>query len=82
MRQRLSLKQDPEKEVPAEVFEQAIVDIGKAMRAISKTRLTREAIVVLIKDKARIDKHVIELVLNNLERLEEIWLKPCPKRLK
>lgn len=53
----------------------AILDISKAMKTLSKSRLKREAIVVLIQDKSRLGKSTIELVLNNLESLEETWLK-------
>lgn len=79
MRQ-LKVKKDPENEIPAEIFEQAIIEIAAAMRKISATRLTRSAIVALIYDKSKIQKGQIEVVLNNLDRLEEIWLKPKKKK--
>lgn len=73
---KLVIKKDEENEVPAEVFEQAILDIGAAMRKIATTRLTRAAIVALIYDKTKMNKWQIEAVLDNLDGLERIWLKP------
>ncbi len=78
---KVTVMKDAENEIPAQVFEQAIVDIGKAMKAISATRLSRAAIVALIKDRTGIYKGTIELVLNNLDDLESNWLKPKAKRL-
>ena len=54
---------------------EAILVISKAMKALSGSRLKREAIVALIKDKSGLNKGTIEVVLNNLDRLEETWLK-------
>lgn len=65
-----------EPEVPAEVMAEAIVKISKAMEAISKTRLTRRAIVTLIHENSKISRCQIEIVLNNLDQLEKTWLKP------
>lgn len=70
------VKKDPDDEVAVEVMERAIVEIGAAMKRMNETRLTRQAIVALIHDRSKVNKGVIELVLNNLDRLEEIWLKP------
>lgn len=64
---------DPE---PVEIIASAILDISKAMRHIESTRLTRNAIVALIKDRSGLNKGVIEIVLNNLEGLEKNYLKP------
>lgn len=71
----VEVKQNPENEIPAEVMAQAIVDIGSAMKKLNATRLSRAAIVTLIKDKSGLTKNIIELVLNNLDQLEANWLK-------
>lgn len=74
---RIVQPQAPKPEVPADVIATAIVDIAKAAKAISESRLTRDAIVVLIHDRSGLPKKTINLVLNNLEELEETWLKPA-----
>lgn len=72
---------EPDQEPMAvEIMEQSIVAIADSMRAINKTRLTRNAIVVLIAANSKLGKGTIEIVLNNLEALEEIYLKPREKK--
>lgn len=62
-----------------EIMEKSILAIAEAMRAINRTRLTRKAIVVLIAAESKLGKGTIEVVLNNLDALEEIYLKPREK---
>lgn len=68
-------QKDEENPVPAEVIADAIVEISKAMKALNSTRLTRRALITLIHDYSKIAKRDIEIVLNNLDSLEETWLK-------
>lgn len=65
-------------EVPfgGEAIVAAIVEIDKAMKALNRSRLSRKAITALIKDSSGIPKTTIDVVLNNLEALEKIYLKP------
>jgi hypothetical protein len=63
-----------------EQIAEAILGISNAMKRLSKSRLKREAIVALIQDKSKLGKATIEMVLNNLESLEETWLKKEDKR--
>lgn len=72
----VKIVQDQERPVAAEIIAQSIVDIQKAMDALNKTRLTRHAIIILIQEKSKISRRDIELVLNNLDKLEKLWLKP------
>ncbi len=69
----------PDAPIAVEILEQAVVDIAYGMRRINETRLSREAIVTLIKDKTGYTKSTIHDVLNNLDQLEKIWLKPKKK---
>lgn len=69
------IQKENEPEVPAEIIAQSIVEISKAMKVISQTRLSREAIIALIHDHSKVSKGVIKIVLNNLEHLENFWLK-------
>jgi hypothetical protein len=76
-RQQIIVTQNPEEEpVPASVLAEAIVEISSAMSALSRSRLKRDAIVALIKDRSGISKKTIEIVMNNLEDLERNWCKP------
>lgn len=68
-----------EETVAAEVLASAIVKLAKGMEALANTRLTRNTIVTLIHANSKVAKRDIELVLNNLEALERIWLKPVKK---
>lgn len=72
---KLAIKQDAENQVPFEVMAGAIADIGSAMKKLSQSRLKREVIVTLIKDRSGYSKRMIEIILNNLEQLEELYLK-------
>jgi len=72
---KLSVVKDPEAPVAVEVIEQAIVDIAEGMRRINNTRLTRRALVYLIHMHSKVGIGTIELVLNNLDSLEQNFLK-------
>lgn len=67
-------------EKPIEVLVASIETIANSMKRIEQTRLTRAAIVTLIKDASGVHKTTINQVLDNLESLEKNWLKPKPKR--
>lgn len=70
---------NPKKPVSAVVLTEAILDIGQAMKKLSSTRLSREAIVALIHDKTKVGKSEIKIVLDHLENLEDHWLKKVGK---
>lgn len=75
MKKKVIVKQNEQNPIPAEVIASEISAIAKAMRILSTSKLKREAIVTLIKDKSGISKATIELVMNNLESLDTTWLK-------
>lgn len=77
---KLVIKQDVEKEVPVEILAQSIADIGTAMKRLSGSRLKKEALVVLVSDATGISKRQVTFVLNALDDLENLYLKP-KKRL-
>lgn len=62
--------------IAAEIIAQSIADIAEGMRKIANTRLTRRAIVTLLHENSKVPRGQIELVLNNLEDLDAIFLKP------
>jgi hypothetical protein len=73
---KLKVKLDETKPEPVEIIAKAIVEISAAMKKINASRLKRRAVVTLIQAESGLGKGAIELVLNNLDLLEEIWLKP------
>lgn len=73
------VKIDEEKPVPAEIIAQSIVEIAKGMKVLNSMRLSRRAIVTLIHEQSKIARRDIEIVMNNLDRLEQDWLKPSQK---
>ncbi len=62
--------------LPIEILESSILDISKGMKAINKSRLKRDAIVLLISDVTRLSKSRVSIVLNALDQLEDLYLKP------
>ncbi len=67
-------------EVPAEVMEQAIVDLAQAGRKLLSSRLNRRALLVLLKDATNVSFRDIGAVLDNLATLDEVFLKPKAKK--
>lgn len=74
-KQEVKIVQDKDKPVAANILAQAIMDVAEGMRQVSRSRLSREALIVLIHDRSKISKRDITLVLNNLDQLERTWLK-------
>lgn len=75
MAKKISVIKDPETPVAVEVIEQSILDIAEGMRKINNTRLTRRALVYLIHMNSKVAIGTIEIVLNNLDALEQTYLK-------
>jgi hypothetical protein len=57
-------------DVPKPMLASAIVKISETMTALSKSGLTRRAIIVLVKDASGEPKTTIERVLSSLENLK------------
>jgi len=70
---KVTVKQNDDAPVAAEVLATAIIDISDAMRKVNTSGLKRKAIVALIHDQSKISKRAIEIVLNNLESLRQDW---------
>jgi hypothetical protein len=65
--------------IPAEgvkILVESIEEIAKGMKALSSTRLKRDAIVTLIARSSGIGRNEIDIVLKNLDAFEDTWLKP------
>lgn len=67
----------PAAKVPAEVIATSIVEIAKGMKALSESRLKRDAIVTLLQHSTKLPRRDIIKVLDHLEDLEKTWLKPA-----
>lgn len=65
--------------IAADIMAKAIVDIAEGFRRVENSRLSRKALVVLIQNHSKVPQRDIELVLNNLAQLDQIWLKPVRK---
>ncbi len=62
---------------PFEEVAESILKIAEAMKAIERTRLSRETIVTLIYSESKVPKRDIRLVLSNLNSFDRLWLKPA-----
>lgn len=65
-----------EEPIPAEIIVDEILEISAAMKKLNNSRLKRDAIVTLIAHRSKVARSTIQIVLNNLDALEEEWLKP------
>ena len=77
-KKKLEVIKDPENVVTIKIFEQAIVDISKAMKAMRSGRLGDRAIVLLIQDAVGVNaitKVEIRSVLDAIRDLEKLYLK-------
>ncbi|MES2355583.1 MAG: hypothetical protein V4568_14535 [Pseudomonadota bacterium] len=69
-----------EEPIAVEILAQSIADIGAAMKKLGASRLKRYALVVLLSDSTRLSKSRVEAVLNAMDRLEDMYLKPVVRK--
>lgn len=72
------IKQDKENEVPIEVLAKSIVEVSEAARKLLNSRLSKRAVIVLIKDSMMgpgLPLKEIELVLDCASKLDKRYLK-------
>lgn len=62
-------------EINAEEIATAIAKVSRAMAVLDKSRLKRDTIVILLHHRTKICQRDINLILDNLIRLEHIFLK-------
>jgi len=77
MKPKITVKLNEQNPEPQEIIAESIIEISAAMKKINASRLKRRVIVTLIQAESGLGKGAIELVLNNLDSLESIWLKPA-----
>ena len=71
---------DGEEPQPIEILESSIVEIAKGFKRVQASRITRETLVTLIESKCNAGKPAIRDVLNTLDSLESLFLKPKTKK--
>lgn len=76
----LVVKQDPENPIPAEILAKSIQDIAAGMARIRTTRLNDKAVEFLIHHASGVPVTQVRLVLNSLDNLEAVYLKPRKKQ--
>ena len=62
---------------PVEVMEKAITELASGMKRLNASRLKREAIILLLHDASKVGKPDIRKVLDSLDQLEPMYLKPA-----
>ena len=60
-------------------FADSIQAIANTMKKLSQSRLSRRAIVTLIHEQSKVARRDIELVLNNLDQFDAVWLNKKPE---
>lgn len=74
------IAKEGEEEAPIEVLQSSIIEISKAFKKISTSRISRETLVTLIHANANnVGKPSIRIVLEVLDDLENLLLKPKKK---
>lgn len=58
-------------EVPTEIMAQAIVDVANAAKKLANSRLTKRAILVLLRDETNLPMRQIEIVLDAAANLDK-----------
>lgn len=71
----LKVEQDPEQPVEQKVLAQAIVDIGKAARALAAGGLNQKAVIVLVAHDAKLPQYQVKTVLESLQYLAATYTK-------
>lgn len=79
-KQTITVKSNEENPEPIEIIAQAVIDVSDAFKKIENSRLSRRAIVLLIKDRCNgIGITEIETILNVVPKLKDYYIKQLPK---
>lgn len=76
---KVAVVQDETNPIVPEVLASAIKKMGDSIKQWERAGLKRSALVALIHDHSSIGKTQINIVLNNMEALEEIYCIKRPK---
>jgi hypothetical protein len=75
LRKTIKVEQDPDKPVETKVLAQAILDIGKAARALAASGLNQKAVVVLVAHDAKQPRYVVKQILESLSTLARSYTR-------
>lgn len=67
-------------EFPARAIQEAILGLNQAMKELNSTRLTENALVILLSESSKVPRQSIREVLRSLKTLEETYLKPVREK--
>jgi len=75
MKEKVIIKQNPEKPEPVEVLAESIKTISDGMKKIRAGRLNDRALTVLLKDATGVPLYEIKRILDGIEGLEALYLR-------
>jgi hypothetical protein len=75
VKKTIRIEQDTDKPVETKVLAQAIVDIGKAARALAASGLNQKAVVVLVAHDAKQPQYVVKQILESLATLARSYTR-------
>jgi len=67
-------------EFPARAIQEAVLGLSQAMKELNTSRLTENAVIVLLADSTKVSKSTIKEVLRGLKTLEETYIKPVREK--
>jgi len=79
-KQTVTIKTDEENPEPIELIAQAIIDLSDAFKKIESSRLTKRAIILLIKDRCYVNMKDIEIILDIAPKLKDYYIKKLPNK--
>ncbi len=68
--------EQPEKPISKIVLAEAIVEIGKAAKALNKSGLNEDAVITLLARKTKVSRGEIGTILKGLRQLESWYCRP------
>ena len=69
-------REDGAEPVGVELLESSIVEIAEGMKRVIGTRVRLDTIITLIHNQTGVSRRQIRSVIDTLEQLEQIFLKP------
>lgn len=72
---KVTVIQNPESEIPAEIMAEAIVEIAEAVKRLRSSRLNDKAILILLSKSSNQPQHVVKSVLDAAESMAKTYLK-------
>ena len=77
---KVTIKQ-PEEEIALEILAEHIIKIGQAAAVLRSSRLKERTILLLLQDITKLPQRDIKKVLDAQQVLENVFVKPKPKKV-